>query len=507
MTPKRRNTVALPISIAIPVDIIITWRITTTPFNIPYRHYIIAWIIIPPHPPTLSSARPMFSADAGKHHSTMVRYPFLLTSCGGRIHEALTSCSYSSYAVGNKVFRNAVSVVLEDFINAVNRFEKALVVQRVVESVQSRGGRFLKEDTRQGGWYQLSEQQSKEKVGHAIRDAANLYEVRKQKEKIAQTTPQLRNTGESDDEHRKPPEWRSYARTGGDESSVDYGVSSRGRGSISMSSRSSAYTPTDYHGSLKRRGAVVETTDYQPQRKRRRASSPTYYSSTMALSDQFLSTPSPPQPPRHELEPHGASPSSLRQSPLLHATSASNVVSSGSMTSPSRAKGVVLADVPSSLRRSPIAPAGSEGILPPPQYVHHFTVYDPKQQSTEAASSPEEEPPPTATSAYSYPHPSWGPAHPHSHRGSIPILPPFYDERSYVQPHRYRSYPHAPPPGSHLHPPPYPAWTYRAPPAVPHRGWVADPYDETGGSYEEEESGDGGDSVESPSRSRQRGGR
>jgi hypothetical protein len=405
--------------------------------------------------------------------------------------------------VGNKVFRNAVSVVLDDFVNAVNRFEKALVVQRVVESVQSRGGRFLKEDTRQGGWYQLSEQQSKEKVGHAIRDAANLYEVRKQKEKIVQATPQLRNTGESDDDHRKPSEWRKYAASGGDESSVDYGVSSRGRGSISMSSRAS-YTPTDYSSATKRRGAVVEPTDYQPQRKRRRTTSPTYYSSTMALSDQFLSTPSPPQQQRQEFEARGVSSSCLRQSPLLYTTSASNVVSSGSMASSSRTGGVVLANVPSTLKRSPIAPVASEHIVPPPQpqYVHHFTVYDPKQQAStgEAASaSPEEEPPPTG--AYSYPL-SWGTAHPH--RGNIPILPPFYDEQSYAHPHRYRSYPN--PSGSHVYPPPYPAWSYSAAPiAPPHRGWVAgDPYDVARGSYEEEEESGGG-STASPSSSRRGG--
>jgi hypothetical protein len=407
--------------------------------------------------------------------------------------------------VGNKFFRNAISVVLEDFVNAVNRFEKALVVQRVVDSIQSRGGRFLKENTRQGGWYQLSIQQSKEKVSHAIRDAANLYEARKQKEKKAQATPQLRNAGESDDDNRKQADWGKDATMGGDESSLDYGVSSRGRGSLAMSSRSSSYTPTDYRGSSKRRGSVLETTDYYPHPKRRRTSSPTYFSSTMALSDQFLSTPSPSsQQQDQELDARAVLSSSLQQSPIVYPTSTSNVVSSGSLASTSR--GVVLAKVPTSLRRSPIAPGGGDSILPPPQphYVHYFTVYDPQQQSAVSASSPEEEPLPTTTTRYGYPL-GWSgsTAHPHGHHSSVPILPPVYDERSYTQPHRYPSYPIVPPStgGGHVYPPQLSPWSYPAPPVGPHRSWVADPYVETEGTHEE--SGAGGGSVESPSSPRQ----
>lgn len=101
-------------------------------------------------------------------------------------HATCTFCTYLLYLhakVGNKRFRDAVLNALDGFMKAETRFEKSLVVHDVVEKINAIGGRFLKKDFRGGRWCELSLRQSREKVGHAIRDAANLYESRKKKEK------------------------------------------------------------------------------------------------------------------------------------------------------------------------------------------------------------------------------------------------------------------------------------------------------------------------------------
>ena len=66
-------------------------------------------------------------------------------------------------------------------MQAESRFEKSIVVHDIVGVVERAGGRFLKKDYKTGTWYELSRQQSKEKVGHAIRDAVNSYETRAKK--------------------------------------------------------------------------------------------------------------------------------------------------------------------------------------------------------------------------------------------------------------------------------------------------------------------------------------
>lgn len=60
-----------------------------------------------------------------------------------------------------------------------SRFEKSVVVQNIVDAIHGRGGRFLKQDSRTGKYtIELSMTQSREKVGHAIRDASNLHASR-----------------------------------------------------------------------------------------------------------------------------------------------------------------------------------------------------------------------------------------------------------------------------------------------------------------------------------------
>jgi hypothetical protein len=78
--------------------------------------------------------------------------------------------------VGNRQFRDSVTNSLRAYMDADNRFEKSMVVHRIVDNIHSAGGRFLKKDYSSSQWFELSDQQAKEKVGHAIRDAVNAYE-------------------------------------------------------------------------------------------------------------------------------------------------------------------------------------------------------------------------------------------------------------------------------------------------------------------------------------------
>jgi hypothetical protein len=102
--------------------------------------------------------------------------------------------------VGNKVFRNAVTAALEVYTQADTRFEKSIVVGRIIEGVRAKGGRFLKQNQRSRTWEELTEQQMKEKVGHAVRDAVNTQDSRKTKKDIEgsiQVHAQDRRMGET----------------------------------------------------------------------------------------------------------------------------------------------------------------------------------------------------------------------------------------------------------------------------------------------------------------------
>lgn len=88
---------------------------------------------------------------------------------------------------GNKRFRETVTGMIDRFSQATTRAERSAVVATIWNTIRNRGGRFLKRSESRvhqvsgdgnGEWYQLSDQQAKEKVAHAIRDAcANSMEA------------------------------------------------------------------------------------------------------------------------------------------------------------------------------------------------------------------------------------------------------------------------------------------------------------------------------------------
>lgn len=85
--------------------------------------------------------------------------------------------------MGNKRFRDAVAAALPAYMEADNRYDKSLVVHAIVNEIRQAGGRFLKNNFTTGTWCELNDQQAKEKVGHAVRDAVTAYENRKKRKR------------------------------------------------------------------------------------------------------------------------------------------------------------------------------------------------------------------------------------------------------------------------------------------------------------------------------------
>jgi hypothetical protein len=84
--------------------------------------------------------------------------------------------------VGNKRFRELINSSMDRYMGAETRFEKSLVVHSIIEEIHQSGGRFLKKDATAGKWVEVSAHHTNEKVGHALRDAANSYELKKNRD-------------------------------------------------------------------------------------------------------------------------------------------------------------------------------------------------------------------------------------------------------------------------------------------------------------------------------------
>ena len=73
--------------------------------------------------------------------------------------------------VGNRRFRVVVSMFLPRYFQNTSRRDRSILNLEIVETVQRSGGRFLKEN-KFGQLVEISEKEKRNKVGHALRDAA-----------------------------------------------------------------------------------------------------------------------------------------------------------------------------------------------------------------------------------------------------------------------------------------------------------------------------------------------
>jgi hypothetical protein len=73
--------------------------------------------------------------------------------------------------VGNRRFRVVVSMFLPRYIQNPSRQERSLLILEIVETISRAGGHFLKQNKYQQ-LVEISEKEKRNKVGHALRDAA-----------------------------------------------------------------------------------------------------------------------------------------------------------------------------------------------------------------------------------------------------------------------------------------------------------------------------------------------
>ena len=105
--------------------------------------------------------------------------------------------------VGNVRFRRFIQCNVERYMDAPTKNDKTAVVVSIVDDIRNRRGNFLKEDLR-GNWYDIGDQQAREKVGHSLRDQVSTIHRQQQKQAALQqfkspnsTTTTTNTTGSS----------------------------------------------------------------------------------------------------------------------------------------------------------------------------------------------------------------------------------------------------------------------------------------------------------------------
>lgn len=75
---------------------------------------------------------------------------------------------------GNRYFGKIIRANLRSYRDAANRPEKIKVVDDILREIRMYGARFAKLDSETQRWYELSDVQAHQKIGHAIRDTIRL---------------------------------------------------------------------------------------------------------------------------------------------------------------------------------------------------------------------------------------------------------------------------------------------------------------------------------------------
>jgi len=220
-----------------------------------------------------------------------------------------TDASHATTTAGNKRFRDAVSSSLETYMQAETRFEKASVVHKIVDDIRKEGGQFLKKNLSTGRWVQLNEQQAKEKVGHAIRDAVNAYENKLNKVKLKEhAQKQFRSSNSPASLSVSLPS--SYARMTTQDTAATsadlHGSSSSGLGlsaSSGLSHLSESFSMLPSHPYQTASSASDSYAQRQQQQQQRHGRDPLHMQQTNVSPFQQQQRPSPPPPPLGSLSP------------------------------------------------------------------------------------------------------------------------------------------------------------------------------------------------------------
>ena len=73
--------------------------------------------------------------------------------------------------VGNRRFRVTISIFLKRYLNTPSRLDRSILIYEILDTVHQSGGRFLKQ-SKSGVWVELTQKEQRNKIGHALRDAA-----------------------------------------------------------------------------------------------------------------------------------------------------------------------------------------------------------------------------------------------------------------------------------------------------------------------------------------------
>lgn len=87
----------------------------------------------------------------------------------------------------NTKFRRIIANHVDEYNNTKSKHDKSFVVVSIVEKIRSANGRFIKNDEKSGRWRDIGHRASREKVGHAIRDAVTAKRNRLRRRKRAST--------------------------------------------------------------------------------------------------------------------------------------------------------------------------------------------------------------------------------------------------------------------------------------------------------------------------------
>jgi len=85
-------------------------------------------------------------------------------------YDVICSRGADSYNhVGNQGFRKCVESHLKEYSKATTKLEKSLIVSNIIDTIQSRGGIFVRQDVTTERWYVVGDKMAREKAGQAIR--------------------------------------------------------------------------------------------------------------------------------------------------------------------------------------------------------------------------------------------------------------------------------------------------------------------------------------------------
>lgn len=85
--------------------------------------------------------------------------------------------------IGNRRFRIIISLYLKRYLRIKNRSDRSKLIDEIVNTVHSAGGQFLKE-TRGECFVEIDREVRRNKVGHALRDAAALLHRSEERERL-----------------------------------------------------------------------------------------------------------------------------------------------------------------------------------------------------------------------------------------------------------------------------------------------------------------------------------